>query len=68
MIDDFKPSARPKPPRAEQKPLNIFDTPREAIESAAVRRPLIDEAKIEAMLGEPQDTYIPTDGQQSDSG
>jgi hypothetical protein len=61
MIDDFKPSARPRAERAEQKPLNIFETPRETLESAAVRRPLVDEDKIEEMLGKPQETFPSTD-------
>jgi hypothetical protein len=60
MIDDFKPSPKPKPSE-QQKPLNIFETPPVSIESAAVRRPLVDEAKIEEMLGEPPDNFVPTD-------
>lgn len=59
MIDDFKPSATPRAERATQKPLNIFERRSEPIEAAAVRRPLVDEAKIEALLGEPQDPNPP---------
>jgi hypothetical protein len=63
MIDDFKPSARPRAERAEQKPLNIFERPATSIESAAVRRPLVDEDKIEAIMGEPPDNFIPTEAE-----
>jgi hypothetical protein len=61
MIDDFKPSTRPRAEREEQKPLNIFEAPSGSIESAAVRRPLVDENKIEEIMGEPPDTFVPSD-------
>lgn len=61
MIDDFKPSVKRSTQTTEQKPLNIFESSNESIQSAAVRRPLVDEDKIEEMLGEPPDTFVPTD-------
>lgn len=61
MIDDFRPSVKRGTPSTEQKPLETFETADKSIESAAVRRPLVDEDKIEELLGEPPDTFVPTD-------
>lgn len=64
MIHDFKRPVRPPVERYGQKPLDIF-TSDDSIKSAAVQGPLVDNDKLEDIMGKPETTELPTSEETS---